>query len=94
MTQPRTSRRSLEQWQALIDQWQDSGLSARQFCSEQAVGYASFCAWRRRRAEISVASEPDARFIDLGAFSEGLSASGWNIVLSLGDGIELRLSRS
>src|SRR5690625_5477364 len=48
MTQTYTPRRSAEQWQSLIDQWQASGQSAKQFCEERALGYASFCQWRNQ----------------------------------------------
>ncbi|CAM5472914.1 hypothetical protein SSTU70S_02463 [Stutzerimonas stutzeri] len=34
--------RTAEQWQVLIGQQRDSGLSATQFCKEHKLGYASF----------------------------------------------------
>ncbi|WP_434800086.1 IS66 family insertion sequence element accessory protein TnpA, partial [Pseudomonas aeruginosa] len=40
--------RTAEQWQVLIGQQRDSGLSATQFCKEHKLGYASFCSWRKR----------------------------------------------
>jgi putative transposase len=94
-----TPRRSAKQWQSLVDQWQASGQSAKQFCTDQALGYASFCQWRKRLTQTSEkttpreASSPEPSFIDLAS----LGASGsnnWRIVLSLGGGIELTLSQS
>ena len=45
------TRRTPEQWQALIQQWQDSELSAPQFCQQHDIGYASFCNWRKRLSD-------------------------------------------
>jgi hypothetical protein len=92
MSQAKPIRRTRSQWAELIEQWRASGQSARDFCRAQGLGYASFCQWRRR-LEPAEAEPGDSGqgFVDLSA----LSASGgrWDIVLSLGDGVELRLSR-
>ena len=90
--------RTAEQWQALIDQQRDSGLSATQFCKEHALGYASFCNWRKRLSDqpVGEASDSDeAGFLDLSSLMDtsAPSGSGWNIVLSLGNGVELRLNQ-
>ena len=95
-----TKRRTLEQWQALVDQQRQSGLSARQFCQQQQIGYASFCNWRKRLSEQpdesddSASSEPS--FLDLSSLmgDSRTTNAGWNIVLSLGKGVELRLSQN
>lgn len=93
--------RTPEQWQALVDQQRDSGLSASQFCKEQNIGYASFCKWRKRLLDqpvrVSEASDSsEAGFLDLSSLMGASSStgSGWNIVLSLGNGVELRLSQN
>ena len=93
------TRRSPEQWQALIQQWQESGLSAPQFCEQHEVGYASFCNWRKRfNTQDSPAEESssEAQFIDLQSLTATSAddSKGWNIVLSLGNGVELRLSQN
>lgn len=64
--------RSPEQWRDLIQQWQESGLSASAFCKQNDLGYASFCQWRKRlTSEGSRAAEQKTDnavgFIDLGA---------------------------
>ena len=87
--------RTSEQWQTLVDQQRSSGLSAVQFCKQEGIGYACFCNWRKRLSEnpTAQAPEPDeADFLDLSSLM-GASGSGWNIVLSLGNGVELRLSQ-
>lgn len=91
-------RRNPEQWQELIHSQQQSGLSARAFCEQGDIGYASFCNWRKR---LSVGNSqqgdnkptPDADFIDLSTLP-GSQQSGWQIILKLGDGMELSLSKS
>jgi len=97
MTKTYPSRRSAEQWQALVDQWQRSGQSAKQFCKEQGLGYASFCQWRRRLTQAdepaSNSSPVESSFIDLASIGPS-QASGWRIVLSLGNGVELTLNQS
>ena len=95
------TRRSPEQWQALIQQWQESGLSAPQFCEQHEIGYASFCNWRKRfNTQDSPAEESsaEAQFIDLQSLTSTSTSSpnskSWNIVLCLGNGVELRLSQN
>jgi hypothetical protein len=91
--------RTPEQWQALVDQQRDSGLSAPRFCKQENIGYASFCNWRKRLAGEPVVDSPgsgEAGFLDLSSLMGGSQSSGpgWNIVLSLGNGVELRLSQN
>jgi putative transposase len=83
--------RNATDWQALISEWESSPLSAHRFCEQQGIGYASFCQWRKRLK----AAAPAATFIDLGALSASAPrhGQGWHIVLSLGNGVELRLSQ-
>jgi hypothetical protein len=91
--------RTPEQWQALVAQQRDSGLSAPQFCNQQGIGYASFCHWRKRLSEApagNVSGSSEANFLDLSSLmgTSTPSGPGWNIVLSLGNGVELRLSQN
>jgi len=95
MSQSKTVRRTRHQWADLIEQWRRSGQSARAFCRSQGLGYASFCQWRRRldRASVEQGGESSPPgFVDLGALG-GAGGGRWQIVLSLGEGVELRLSR-
>ena len=87
--------RTPEQWQTLVDQQCASGLSASQFCKQENIGYASFCNWRKRLADDSAGSG-EASFLDLSSLMDTSQSSGpvWNIVLSLGNGVELRLSQN
>lgn len=91
--------RTPEQWQALVDQQRASGLSAPQFCKQEHIGYASFCNWRKRLSGRSTGDSSDsgeAGFLDLSSLmsTSQSSSPSWNIVLSLGNGVELRLSQN
>lgn len=93
--------RSAEQWQHLIDQQKGSGLPVSDFCNQHGVGYASFCKWRKRLSDQSINDNvrPEvekANFLDLSALmgNSTSSTAQWNIVLSLGNGVELRLSQN
>jgi len=57
--------RSAEQWQHLVDQQRNSGLSVNDFCVKHGIGYASFCKWRKLRIPVNVNSysgERERRF--------------------------------
>ncbi|MFT5894940.1 MAG: putative transposase [bacterium] len=49
-----------KQLQSLLEDQAQSGLCATEFCKEYQIGYASFCAWRKRLSQpaASTASEP------------------------------------
>jgi hypothetical protein len=84
----RRTRRSRDEWQRLIKEQADSGLTQSAFCEANAIGLASFQNWKRRLG----AEAPAEPWFELGALSRSPS-SGWDIELELGDGICLRLRR-
>ena len=86
-------RRTPDEWQQLVSEWLQSDQSASQFCTERSIGYASFCQWRKRLSAPEVPEQVAAPgFIDLGVLSSG-APGHWQIVLSLGNGVELKLSQ-
>lgn len=91
---PRQPRRSPAQWQMLIDQWQNSGLSMQAFCKANNLVYQSFCNWKTKlfSAARSNQVETTPAFIDLSSVTQP-SQSNWQITLKLSDGIELHLSQ-
>lgn len=94
-----SKRRTRPQWQALVDQQRDSDLSATQFCREHAIGYASFCNWRRRLTQSNNSGSGNNHppsFVDVSSLMNSADAGdpGWNIVLTLGNGVELRLTQT
>ncbi|MEX0624350.1 MAG: transposase [Saccharospirillum sp.] len=95
-----TKRRTPSQWQSLVEQQAQSGQSVPKFCSEQSISSASFYKWRQRlgASGLSAASQSTPSFIDLSTLSSDHAQQSetdkpWHIVLSLGNGVELRLSQ-
>ena len=91
-------------WQKLVDSQAQSGLSGARFCREHQVAYASFISWRKRLQEVT--SQPsrttDTTFVELTAptpipdisLADTQSESRVCVELTLGAGIELRITRS
>jgi hypothetical protein len=84
--------RSAAQWQYFIELWQASGQSAAQFCKTHDLGYVSFCKWRQR-LEANEQQHSPTQFIDLSTLTLPRGAACWSIVLSLGNGVELKLNQ-
>ena len=90
-------RLSAQQWQAYVQQQASSGLSAPKFCEQHHISYANFSKWRYKLKQVTQVQQPITvvddstdNFVNLSA----LSVSGtWNITLSLGNGVELRLNQ-
>lgn len=100
MARRHTIRRTQAQWKDIIEQQQQSDLTIQQFCTEHAINPASFYQWRHRMAEPQPAQDAEnpSSFIDLSALSSDRTRHSnpekpWHIVLSLGNGVELRLSQ-
>ena len=85
---PRRIRRSREEWQRLIHEQTDSGLTQSAFCQANAISLASFQNWKRRLAA-EAATEP---WVELGTLDRSAGA-GWDIELDLGEDVCLRLRR-
>ncbi len=91
---PYRPRHSRAEWQALIDEFTGLDVSARQFCAERNLGYASFLRWRRLLSESVTDLEPPApAFVDLSSLAASPQAAGWRITLDLGQGVVLHLER-
>lgn len=91
------SRRTSEQWFTLVEAQQQSGLSAPRYCEQHELSYASFCKWRQRFAERQTPGSgtpvgTTSDFVDLSGLASA-APGRWQIILSLGDGVELKLSR-
>lgn len=98
------SRHSEAHWQRLVERQSVSGLSGAEFCRQNEVKYASFMSWRKRlvkpESTTPSASSPNA-FVELtapvqpvsGGRKDALADATLCVELSLGAGIELRISR-
>jgi hypothetical protein len=89
--------RTREQWQSIIDDFDQSTLSAPAYCEQNNIPYGSFAKWRPKLSEqsgpLAPSSEPPA-FLDLSALSPTDNAAVWHITLKLGNGVELVLSQA
>ena len=88
MTKP--IRRTDTQWKAINEQYLASGLKIGEFCEQHGVSYQSFYGWRRKNTD-QKQSSPD--FIELSSLELASNHQGWNIVLRLGNGVELQLNQ-
>jgi hypothetical protein len=84
------TRRSADQWQALINEQDQSELSAPEFCKRHNLGYASFCHWRKRLSE---SDKQSASFVALTPPSQPPTESHWAVELQLGQDIVLRIAK-
>ena len=91
MESPKRIRRSHAQWQAIIQDWQHSQLSASDYCAREHLSYGSFCQWRRRLVTGGSNESPASSFIDLSSLKS--AKPGWTITLTLGDGVKLVLNQ-
>ncbi len=92
-------------WQQLVEQQAKSGLSGASFCRQQDIRYANFMSWRKKLQTLKTISEPcvQSAFIELTAPAhvasvaprqqDSQSESTLCVELSLGSGIELRITR-
>jgi hypothetical protein len=95
----RRVRRSPEQWQALLDQYESSGLSQQLFCRQSGLPYSTFTRWRSRllcnRSVVDTAGDSPELFVELTnqAVESPSAFSGWDVELQLGEQVFLRLRR-
>ena len=60
------SRRSREQWQELVHQWQSAKMTAIAWCRQNNVPYESFIIWKNRlKSERAQSTTNDQLFVEL-----------------------------
>jgi len=100
MQQIKRGRQGAEGWREVLDRFAQSGLTARAFCDLEGISPASFYRWRSllkgrqkkpRSQKPSMAADPAAGFVDLGALSP--SGPRFEMRLDLGGGVLLHLVR-
>ena len=101
----RRIRRSADQWQSIVRDQEYSGLKAPAYCESSGISYQSFMKWRQRfRTDNSTTDNPGTAFVELTQTPMpgtteltqcelNTTGSSTLIELSLGAGIELRISR-
>lgn len=84
------TRRTADQWQTVVNEQRESGLSAPRFCEHHNIGYASFCQWRKRLAEPNPSS---AAFVALEPPMQLPAPSPWVVELQIGPEVVLRIAK-
>ncbi len=86
----RRPRQSREQWKQIIDEYHSQQQDAHAFCHAHDLGYTTFCKWKRFFSH--PLDTPPAR-TDFVALSPAVAATteNWDVELTLGQGIQLRL---
>ena len=85
--------RSLEQWQALVNQYETSGLTQQAFCKQHGIATSGLNKWRKR-----FSSSSEAEFVDITRQLSQVNSqrscqpeSRWQVELQLGQGVVLRI---
>lgn len=95
-------RRTADQWKGLVEHFNQCDQSGAAYCRENGIAYASFCTWRQRLSSSESLTTPNNEssapaFIDLNLLAQKsmdhAQNTSWNIVLKLGNGVELCLSQ-
>ncbi len=83
-------RRTREEWQVLIREHAQGDRSARAFCAERGIGYASFMQWRSR---LKIDVDGEARpFVEITPETEtDVESAPWSVELTIGEHCVLRI---
>lgn len=87
----RRVRRGRREWSALVAEQASSGQSHRAFCESRGVSPASFGNAKRRIGQTSSVHDEVNDFVAI-PMDTGCDSS-WDVELSLGDGVVLRMRR-
>lgn len=89
----RRRRRSRAQWQRLVAAQAASSESQAAWCRRRRIAYTTFCHWKRILGEPE-AAPAEGVFVELEEPAAEAATSGeWDVELSLGAGMVLRLRR-
>ena len=91
-------RRNATQWQALINEWQQSGLTIAEFCKAEGLHQSGFYAWKKKllsngEVETEKASE-ELPWLQLPQTYSRQAETGWDMELSLPGGVVLRMRQA
>jgi hypothetical protein len=87
------SRRSQDDWNQLMTEYEAGELTQRQFCERHQLAYSTFCYWRKRLSAGAVGTELAATSVPLIELPllPKRGQSDWRLELELGQGVVLRL---
>ena len=85
---PRRVRRTEKQWTEILQRFEASGLSSREYCKREGLTLSSLRRWRSRCGRAQV-----PQFVELASPSTtpAASSTSWALELSLPDGTCVRL---
>ena len=91
----RYRRRTANEWQQLVSQFERSGQSRRAFCSSQGLSLSTFDLWRRKLRGTPARREEsgESMFVEVAQVEPTRSLS-WDVELELGGGVVLRVRSS
>jgi len=90
------NHRSVEQWQDIMSAYDSSGLTQELFCVQESIALSTFYTWRKRLSTAKPAKVKSKKplFVELTPSLPKQKICHWDIELSLGDSIVLRLRQS
>lgn len=90
-----TSRRTPDDWQAIIDQFQTSGLKASEFCRQNNITASNFYVWRKKLlGEAATEQSNTSNLADSDHWqliTPSQKSQPWDLELSLPGGVTLRM---
>lgn len=92
------TRQDATQWQALINQWQHSGLTIAEFCKSEGLNQSGFYLWKKKLLS-SNDTEPEGSsaelpWLQLPQTKTEQVEMGWDMELSLPGGVVLRMRQA
>ncbi len=88
----RWKRRTPAAWRALFAEQAQSGLSVKAFCAQRGIGYSTFARWKSALSGAEQTASQTIPFIELSP-PRSSSNDGWDVEVTLGPDIVLRLAR-
>ena len=94
MTSVSKPRKTAEQWQTLIDQFDSENDTISEFCRRNQVGSSSFYKWRDKLSADVRAEDVSPKFIEITpATVSAPESKHWDIELQLADDMILRIRK-
>lgn len=88
---------SADYWQKQITNWKRSGLTQSHFCQQNGLAISTFHKWQKKlRQDSNPELQLPEPFIELptGTFNHSEPEKQWEIELSLGNGVTLRMRQA
>jgi hypothetical protein len=87
-------RRSRQQWQQIIEQFESTDVSVSAFCRQHSLSYPSFLKWRTLlQDEVNQTAMGFVEIVPELNADTPTGSSGWAVELSLGNNIVLRINQ-